>query len=74
MKKEDLYDLIDSLSCDIEFIYNGVSGAICPFSRENIALSYGGINKTYDKIEELMTDCIYDNKCLADISNEIQIM
>ena len=34
---------------DIEFEYNGVSGAICPFSRGDIAVKYGDSGHTFEE-------------------------
>ena len=41
MKPDKLFELIDSLAGDIDFEYNGKHGAVCPFSRNDITVSYG---------------------------------
>ena len=40
MSVKALRALIDSLTQDIDFSYHGVTGSICPFSRQDIALCY----------------------------------
>lgn len=74
MKKDELYNVIDSLSCDIEFSYKGVGGSICPFSRTDINLMYGDIEKHYDDIDSLMGDNVFNGKCLNEIAEKIEIM
>ena len=55
MTRKELYDLIDSLSQDIEFEYNGKTGAICPFSREDISVSYGLDSVSVSSVGEAMS-------------------
>ena len=56
MNAKELREWIDRLTDDIEFRYNGVWGSICPFSRENISVSYGEKEKTFSSINEVMDD------------------
>ena len=41
MKPDKLAEMINSMAGDIDFEYKGKHGAVCPFSRTDIALSYG---------------------------------
>lgn len=58
---------------DIEFEYNGVSGAICPFSREDIAVKYGDSEHTFDSVDALMNEPFIDGKPLKDICEQLDI-
>lgn len=71
MKKEELYKWIDSLTQDIDFEYLGVSGSICPFSRLNISLCYGGKEQSFDSIDSLMNEPFFDGKSLTEICQEM---
>lgn len=73
MNKEELFELIDSLKCDIEFEYKGIHGAICPFSRSDIEVTYGDNDKVYSNIESLMEDPFFDGECLIDIATKLDI-
>lgn len=74
MKPEKLFELIDSLAGDIDFEYNGKHGAVCPFSREDIAVSYGDDAHSHTCIEDVMNDKMFDGKCLNEISEQICII
>lgn len=54
MTEAEIKKLIDSLSRDIDFNYNGKSGSINPFSREDISLCYDGNEKTVSSIDEAL--------------------
>lgn len=58
---------------DIEFEYNGVSGAICPFSREDIAVKYGDSEHTFDSVDALVNEPFIDGKPLKDICEQLDI-
>lgn len=73
MKSEDLYELIDSLSHDIEFEYNGKHGSVCPFSHTDIAISYGDIEKMHTSVLDAMNDKIYDGKSLNQIADQLDV-
>ena len=70
-KSKELYDEIDSLVRDIEFEYNGVHCAICPFSRTNIAINYGKNSKDCTSIEQAMTTSIFKGRNLNEIAEEL---
>lgn len=54
MNPSDLKEWINSLTDDIKFQYRGVAGAICPFSRQKISVSYGKSEKTFDSVDAVM--------------------
>lgn len=74
MKKEKLFELINSLSCDIEFVYAEKNGSICPLSRNDIDLVYGKLEKNYDSVDKLMSDNVFEGKCLNDIAEKLDVM
>ncbi len=74
MKANELYDIIDSLASDIDFEYDGKHGAICPFSRTDISLSYGDEAHDHTSIADVMDDKIFNGKCLNEISEQIVLM
>lgn len=71
MTKKELYDYINSLAGDIDFEYQGIHGAVCPFSRTDIAISYGDIAKTYDDIETALNDKLFNGKSLNEIAEDL---
>ena len=70
MNAQELRDWIDSLTDDIEFQYKGVWGSICPFSRENISVSYGDEERTFNSVDEVMDTPFVDGKSMKDICDE----
>ena len=74
MKANELYDIIDSLTSDIDFEYAGKHGAVCPFSRTAISLSYGDEVHDHTSIADVMDDKIFDGKCLNEIADQIELM
>ena len=74
MSRKDLYDYLNALEGDIEFLYHGIHGAICPFSLTDISLSFGNKEQTYDSIEDAMGDAFFEGKSLNDISEELEIL
>ena len=73
MNASDLKNWIDSLTDDIEFVYRGVSGAICPFSRNNISVSYGNEEKTFDSVDAAMNTPFIDGKPLCLICQDFEL-
>ena len=71
MNKKELYDWIDSLSQDIEFEYNGKSGSICPFSRDNIALAYGTESASASSLEDAMSLPFIDGLSLSEVCENV---
>ncbi len=74
MKPNKLAEMIDSLTSDIDFEYKGKHGAVCPFSRTDIALSYGEEAHSHTSVEDVMNDKMFDGKCLKEISEQIELM
>ena len=58
---------------DIEFEHNGVSGAICPFSRDDIAVKYGDSEHTFDSVDAFMNEPFIEGKPLKDIIEDFTI-
>ncbi len=71
MNAEDLIDWIDSLTADIEFEYQGILGAICPYSRTDISFCYGDDDIKCSSIDEVMTTPFITGRPLKDICEEI---
>jgi len=67
MKATKLRALIESLTDDIEFQYNGVWGSICPFSLTNISVSYGDMEHTFDSVDSVFDEPFIDGMPLKDI-------
>lgn len=73
MNPSDLKDWIDSLTDDIVFQYKGIFGSICPFNRQNISVSYGENERTFDSIDDVMNSAFIDGKPLKDICQDFVI-
>lgn len=73
MNPSDLKNLLDSLTDDIEFIYKGISGSICPFSRDNISVSYSGDEMTFGSIDDAMNTPFIDRKPLQEICQDFDV-
>lgn len=73
MKPEQLRNNIDSLMEDVEFQYKGVWGSICPFSRENISVSYGDLERTFDSVDAAMNEPFIEGKPMKEICTEFII-
>lgn len=73
MKAKNLQEMIESLTDDIEFQYNGRWGAICPFSHTEITVSYDGEEKTFSSAEDVMKQPFVDGKPLKDICHKFII-
>ena len=74
MKPDKLTEMINSLTGDIDFEYDGKHGAICPFSRTDISLSYGDEAHDHTSIADVMNDKIFNGKCLNEISEHKKCM
>lgn len=73
MNGDKLKKLILSLTQDIEFIYNGVHGAICPFNHNKISVAFGDVEVEYDNINDVMNSTVFEGKSLRDIATELEI-
>lgn len=67
MTANDLKRWIDSLTQDIDFVYQGVSGSICPFSRTNISVSYGDDERTFHSVDDVMNQPFILGRPIKDI-------
>lgn len=72
MNEKELRQWIDSLTQDIDFVYLGMSGSICPFSRSNISVSYGDDERTFHSIDEVMETPFITGKSLKDICGKMK--
>lgn len=71
MTETELRKLIDSLSRDIDFNYNGKNGSINPFSRGDISLCYDGMEKPVTSVEEALTTPFIDGYSLRQICQKL---
>ena len=71
MTKKELYEYINTLAGDLDFEYQGIHGAVCPFSRTDIAISYGDTDKTCDDIETALNDKLFNGKSLNEIAEDL---
>ena len=72
---QELRELIDGLTQDIEFSYNGIGDmAICPYSRTRIE-GYGSDGgRDFISVDDVLDNLIIDGKPLRDIATEIEIL
>ena len=73
MKAAELFKLLDKMLVDLEFEYMGISGVICPFSQEDIAVKYGDQEHIFDSLDALMNEPFIDGKPLKDICEQLDI-
>ncbi len=71
MSKNDLQDRIMSMTQDIEFVYNGKQGSVCPFNEFDISVSFDGKEMDYTDINDVMQDPFWDGKSLNQIADEL---
>ena len=64
MKPKDLKELILSLTQDVVFEYDGVVACINPWNETKIEVGYDDKMKTYDNIDDVMSDPYYHWKSL----------
>lgn len=74
MNKNDLFNMINDLTMDLTFVYQGKEGAVCPISRNKIYFGYGDMDIEYNSIESLMSDPFFDGKSLNEIAGEIELL
>lgn len=56
---------------DIDFVYKGKQGSICPFSFDNISVAYDDKVKDYASIEAIMEDVgMFDGNTIVDICQD----
>lgn len=72
MSAKDLKDLIDRMLVDIVFEYQGVWGSICPFSRQNISVSYGDFEQSFDSLDAAMNTPILNGRTLGECAEQLE--
>lgn len=73
MKPENLKELILSLTQDVIFEYDGAVACINPWNETRIEVGYDDKMKTYDNIDDVMSDPFYHGKSLQEISGQLNI-
>lgn len=73
MKPDNLKELILSLSQDVVFEYDGAVACINPWNEKKIEVGYDDKVKTYDNIDDVMSDLFYHGKSLQEISEQLDI-
>lgn len=73
MKPDNLRELIMSLTQDVVFEYDGAVACINPWSESKIEVGYDNEVKTYDNINDVMSDPFYHGKSLQEISEKLDI-
>ena len=71
MTAKDLKGWINGLTQDIDFIYLGLRGTICPFSRENISVAYGDDVHVFRSVDDVMEQPFIAGKPLKDICSDM---
>ena len=71
MNASDMRKLIDGLTQDIDFEYQGKRGSICPFSRADISLCYDGIEISVDSVDKAMNTAFISGQTLAGVCEEL---
>lgn len=73
MNAIDLKNWIDQLSQDIDFEYHGKSGSICPFSHQDISLSFDGTETTVHSVDDAMNEPFICGMSLSDVCHDLII-
>ena len=72
MTAQQIKDIIMSFLNDVMLDYPDHDMIfINPFNENKFELSYDDISKTYDNIDDLMTDRIFDGKTLIEIAPQL---
>lgn len=75
MTAQQIKDIIMSFLNDVMLDYPEHDMIfINPFNENKFEMSYEDISKTYDNIEDLMTDRIFDGKTLAEIAPQLTVL
>ena len=72
MNAQDLRELIDSLTDDIEFEYQLRRGSVCPFNRANISLCYDGEEVTVHSVDDAMKTPFVAGYSLEEICDKLE--
>ncbi|MBQ6938165.1 MAG: hypothetical protein IJN36_06590 [Clostridia bacterium] len=71
MKISEIKDKILSFTNDVILIYNSEEIFINPWNDNKFELEYKDICKTYNSIDDLLSDKIYGGKSLSEIASLI---
>lgn len=71
MNATELRDWIDSLTQDINFVYLGIGGCICSFTRTDISVVYGDEERRFQSIDAVLEEPFIGGKPLKVICEEI---
>ena len=71
MKEQQLRSWINALSQDIDFVYLGIRGSICPFTRTDISVAYGDEERRFQSIDAVLEEPFIEGKPLKDICEDI---
>ncbi len=74
MMVADIKKRILQMTDHVEFYYGDELCFIDPCAYDNFYLGYKNVNKNYADIDELMTDPVFDGKCLNEIAGEIEMI
>ena len=58
---------------DIDFLYNGIGGSICPFRVDDIALCYGDFTYDAHSVDEAMNVPLIEGKSLNEMAELLDI-
>ena len=71
MTRQELYNLVDGLTQDIDFEYEGKQGSICPFARDRIAVCFDGESFIAGSVEEALSIGIVNGVSISAICDRI---
>ena len=74
MKAQELKSWILSCVQDIEFLYQGRHGAICTFSENDFVAGFDRESHSYDNVESLMADKIFNGMSLNQIAEKLEFV
>ena len=73
MTIKELRKRILSLTDGISLVWNDEDIYIDPFSKTNIKVYYNGFEFTYNNVEDLFDDDIYDDYTLREIIKDVKL-
>ena len=73
MNRDDLKNMIDSLTQDVEFDYSGMHGSICPFSRGEIYVQFGRKTRQFKSVDAVMDTPFFGGKALNEIADQLSL-
>lgn len=72
MNIEQLKNMMMHPTRDIDFVYNGKDGSICPFSASDISITFDGVTTEFEDIDEALNAPIIDGKTLTQMSGDME--